>query len=294
MNTVDLHTHTTFSDGTYTPQQIIDYAIQKGLSAIAITDHDTLDGVSVAMDYASDKPIEVISGIELSTSYFRHDDTYDFETEIHIVGLFLDTEFSVLSEKLTDIHKNREKRNLEVIKKFNSLGIPITLADLEEVAGGNIITRAHFAKALLKGGYITSTQECFDRYLGKNKPAYVPREKLDYTQSISLIEQSGGIAVLAHPLLYKLGTKSLETMLGDLKNAGLTAIEAIYSTHSPSDIKYVKMLAQKNKLLISGGSDFHGDNKPKLDLATGYGNLCVPYEVLEDLKGALNNGKGFI
>lgn len=291
MKTVDLHTHTTYSDGTYTPKELIEYAVTKGLSAVAVADHDTFEGTDEAVLYGSLNNIEVIRGIEISTEYERHDEKYDFQTEIHIVGLFNDNKYHILNNKLDEVRANRTARNHAVIAKFNEIGIPITYQDLQSVAGGNIITRAHFAKVLLQKGYISCTQECFDKYLGNGKPMYIKREMLSYIDAISLINDSGGIAILAHPLLYKLSDKVLEIMISDLKAAGLTGIEALYSTHSPSDTKFIKTIAQKHKLLISGGSDFHGLNKPKIDLAVGYGNLCVPYEVLEQLKGAINNVK---
>lgn len=279
MNTVDLHTHSTYSDGTFTPTELIKYGKDKGLIAIAITDHDTLSGIKEAKEAGKKYNIQVIGGIEFSTSFEN--------TEIHIVGLFLDENCDIINNRLRQLQENREFRNIEMIKKLQSLGLNITYNDVMACAKGNVVTRAHFAKALVDTGCCQSKQECFDRYIGAGKPGYIERQVLDYKETISIINEGGGISVLAHPLLYKLSNSRLEYMVGCLAKAGLKGIEAYYSTHSPSETKYIKFIAQQNQLLLSGGSDFHGENKPKLDLAVGYGNLAVPVEVLDKMKGAL-------
>jgi hypothetical protein len=279
---IDLHTHTTFSDGTLTPTQLVEYASEKGLSAVAITDHDCTDGLREAKLCGEKVGVEVIPGIEISAEYEND--------ELHIVGLFIDGDNAELNSILKELRDKRTARNKLVVEKFNELGIPLTYEEVEKTAEGAIITRAHFAKALLKNGYVTSVKEAFDRYIGDNKPAYIRRELPVWKDAIKFIRNAGGVAVLAHPLLYKLGQRRLETIIRDLALAGLTGIEAYYSTHTPSDVKYIKMIAQKYRLKLSGGSDYHGDNKPLLDLGTGYGNLVVPYEVLTELKGVIKNG----
>lgn len=276
MKTADLHTHTTFSDGTYTPRQLVEYAVQKGLSAVAITDHDTLKGLEEAEYYGKRAGIEVIPGIEVSAQYE--------DTELHIVGLFVDRYNSRFNNILDETAKRRIYRNKLIVERLNNMGIDIEYKDITAAAKGGIITRAHFAAALVNRGIVGSVQEAFDRYIGDGKPAYIRRELLSWHSTINYINSAGGVAVLAHPLLYKLGQKRLEVIIGDLAKAGLTGIEAYYSTHSPSDVKYIKMLAQKYRLKLSGGSDFHGANKPKLDLGTGYGSLEVPYDLVEKLK----------
>lgn len=279
MKIVDLHTHTTCSDGTFTPKQLVEYAVKKGLSALAITDHDVLDGVEEAVYYGSRLGIEIIPGIEVSTDYEG--------SEIHIVGLFVDMYNPELNRLLNEMRQKRVERNKEVAKRLQSLGLDVTYQDILNTADGAIITRAHIAKALRQKGYISNTQEAFDRYIGFGKPAYVKREVFVWQQTIEMINNAKGIAVMAHPLLYKFSKRRLEEAVSAMADFGLKGIEAYYSTHSPSDVKYIKMLADKNKLKVSGGSDFHGANKPKLDLATGYGDLTVPYEVLEGLKDEL-------
>lgn len=279
MKTIDLHTHSTCSDGTYTPEELVKYGKEKGLSAIALTDHDTFDGVEEAKAAGKKYGIEVIGGIEFSTNYE--------ETEIHMVGLFLDKNCSMIEKRLEEIRQNRIERNIQMVEKLNDLGVNITYEQVKEVANGGIVTRAHIANVLVKNGCCQSNNECFDRYIGKNKPAYVKRQVLNYDETISLIAASGGISIMAHPLLYKLSSARLEKVVSDMAAKGLRGIEVYYSTHSPSDTKYIKTLALKNRLLFSGGSDFHGKNKPKLDLGTGYGELAVPYEILDKMKGAL-------
>ncbi len=282
MKTIDLHTHTTFSDGSYTPDELVSYAVEKGLAAIAITDHDTTEGIVPALSSTKDTDLEVIPGIEISSLYDK--------LEIHLVGLFIDPRNSLLTDKLNNLRRLRGERNIKMLERLNDLGIKITYNDLADLAGSDIITRAHFAKAMLKRGYISSINEAFERYIGDSCKAYIPRELPDYKTSIDMITKAGGIAVLAHPLLYKTSNRLLNDMTADLKKSGLTAIEAYYSTHSPSDTSLIKRIADENKLLLSGGSDFHGTNKKDLDLGTGYGKLAVPYEILDKLKGVIKNG----
>lgn len=282
MKIVDLHTHSVCSDGTFTPRELVEYADKKGLSAIALTDHDVTDGIEEAECYGHKLGIEVIPGIEVSTEYEG--------TEIHIVGLFIDRYDSNMNNLLEDMRIKRAKRNKEVAQRLQALGLSITYDDILKTAGGSIITRAHIAKALMQKGYVSNTAEAFERYIGTGKPAYIKREVFSWQQTIDMINSAKGIAVMAHPLLYKFSKKRLETVVSDMAKYGLKAIEAYYSTHSPSDTKYIKTIANKNKLKVSGGSDFHGANKPKLDLAVGYGDLVVPYEVLEGLKGVRTNG----
>lgn len=276
MNTVDLHTHSTCSDGTFTPKDLVAYGREKGLKALALTDHDTLEGIGEALYYGDKYGVEVVPGIEISTEYEN--------TELHIVGLFVSDESSELTAALADLKESRKLRNVKMVDKLNEIGVNISYNDVLNRCKGGIVTRAHIAGEIIAKGYASSNNEVFDRFIGKDKPAYVKRDVLSWMDTLYLITKSGGLPVLAHPLLYKISDKRLEMIVSDLANHGLSAIEAYYSTHSPSEVKYVKMLADKNRLKLSGGSDFHGANKPKLDLATGYGNLEVPYEVLEGLK----------
>lgn len=286
MNTVDLHTHSTFSDGTFTPKELAAYGAKKGLSALALTDHDTLEGNEEAVFYGEKYGIEIIPGVEISTEYES--------TELHIVGLFTGNESKELESSLKKLRESRKTRNIEMVQKLNEIGININYDEIAESAKGDVITRAHIAKEVIKNGYASSNSEVFERYIGKDKPAYVKRNVLPWQDTLRLICESGGLPILAHPLLYRISQRRLEMILGELARYGLAGIEAYYATHTPSEVKYVKMLADKNRLKPSGGSDFHGDNKPKLDLGTGYGNLCVPKEVLDGLKKELKLRKRII
>lgn len=278
MDTIDLHTHSTFSDGTFTPLQLVKYAEEKGLKAFALTDHDTTEGVKEAKSIETN--VEVISGVEISTRYDKK--------EIHIVGLYVNENDADLNKQLKYYREKRVTRNFEILEKLNSLGVNITIDDVKESCTGDVISRAHIAKALVSKGFVGSYTEAFDRYLGDNKCAYVPRETLNYEESMELITKAGGVPVLAHPLLYKMSDTNLENMMVKLRQKGLNAVEVYYSTHSNSDTQHIMAMANRVGLIYSGGSDFHGATKPKIDMGTGMGKLAVPYEILEKIRGERN------
>ena len=278
MDTIDLHTHSTFSDGTFTPLQLVKYAEEKGLKAFALTDHDTTEGVKEAKSIETN--VEVISGVEISTRYDKK--------EIHIVGLYVNENDADLNKQLKYYREKRVTRNFEILEKLNSLGVNITIDDVKESCTGDVISRAHIAKALVSKGFVGYYTEAFDRYLGDNKCAYVPRETLNYEESMELITKAGGVPVLAHPLLYKMSDTNLENMMVKLRQKGLKAVEVYYSTHSNSDTQHIMAMANRVGLIYSGGSDFHGATKPKIDMGTGMGKLAVPYEILEKIRGERN------
>ena len=280
MGFVDLHTHSCCSDGTLTPGGLVDYAIEKGLDALALTDHDTVDGLDELMEYAKGKPVEVIPGIEYSTEYNNRD--------VHIVGLYIDHKAPVFLEYLTRFQQSRTDRNYKLCANLRGAGVDITYEALLEANPGAVITRAHYAAYLMDKGYVKSRNEAFERYLGDNTPYFVHREKVTPEEVIGVTLKAGGIPILAHPTLYKLGHEQLDVLVSRLKKAGLMGIECYYSTYSPAEERQMKALAEKFNLLPSGGSDFHGANKPGLDLATGYGKLCVPDDVLAGLKKSLH------
>lgn len=284
MNTVDLHVHSNCSDGTFTPSGLVDYAMEKGLSAFALTDHDTIDGLADAARYVralekeGKKVPELIPGIELSTEYHGKD--------VHIVGLFIDYFDPVFLCHLKEFVNSRIQRNHKMCALLREAGIDITYEALEVKNPGAVITRAHYGRFLLEQGYVKTITEAFERYIGDDCPCFVPREKITPAQAIELILKADGIPVLAHPVLYHLNAAQLDELVSELKSAGLLGIEAIYSTYSEADERQIRVLAGKYNLLISGGSDFHGSNKPGLDMGRGYGSLAVPFHVLEDLKAS--------
>lgn len=279
MKTIDLHTHTTVSDGTYTPAQLIDYALVKKLSAIAITDHDSIDGISEARCHLGEDPrLEIISGIEFSTN----SDVYHYD--IHVLGLFINENDLHFAQQLRGIIQSRNERNQRMIEKLCEIGLPITLEDVLRNSTNGVITRAHFGKALLEKGYIQQLKEAFTKYIGNDCKAYVPREKLTPQKAIEMIRACGGVAVLAHPTLYHLNLRELDALLKELVSSGLQGIEAIYSLHNVSEIRYLKDFALQYGLVITGGSDFHGANKHGIDLGVGRGHLQVPYDLLEPIR----------
>lgn len=279
---IDLHVHSTRSDGTYSPTELVDYALKKGLAAFALTDHDSIDGLDEAISYANElrrtnpNVPEVIPGIEFSTEYAKRD--------IHIVGLYIDYKAPAFQKHLQDFVDSRTQRNIKMCDSLREgTGMDITYDKLLEAFPDSVITRAHYAKYMLNHGYIKSMNEAFERYIGDNCPYFIPREKVTPAQAVELILSVGGIPVLAHPLLYGMSKTRLDTLVSELKDVGLLALEAIYCTYSAGEEREMRALAAKYDLAVSGGSDFHGSNKPRLDLGVGYGSLYVPYEVLTKL-----------
>lgn len=276
MGQIDLHVHSTKSDGTYTPTELVNYALEKGLTAFALTDHDTVDGIDEALEAAKGKPITVIPGIEYSTEYLNRD--------VHIVGLFIDYKAPAFVKYLQRFKESRDTRNYKLCANLQNAGFDISYEELMEAFPGAVITRAHYAKLLLSKGYVKSISEAFDRYLGDHTPYFVHREKITPQEVIQVTLQAGGVPILAHPTLYKLGKEQLDILVATLTEQGLKGIECLYCTYTASDEREMKALADKYHLLPSGGSDFHGTNKPGLDLGVGYGKLYVPEEYMTDLK----------
>lgn len=223
---------------------------------------------------------EVIPGIEFSTEYQGQD--------VHIVGLYIDHHSRPFREQLQEFVDSRTTRNHKMCRLLQEAGIQISYEALLEEFPDAVITRAHYAKYMLSHGYIQSITEAFERYVGDHCPCYVPREKVTPVQAVKLVLDAGGIPVLAHPILYHMSDSRLDALTAELKAAGLMGIEAIYSTYKPHEERQIRGLAKKYDLRISGGSDFHGSNKPGLDLGTGYGALFVPEEVLTNLKKLLH------
>ncbi|MDD3795019.1 MAG: PHP domain-containing protein [Lachnospiraceae bacterium] len=284
MNTIDLHVHSTCSDGTFTPAQLVEYARQKGLRAFALTDHDTISGLAEAFLAAGNdsgtsvSSLEVIAGIEFSTEYLGRD--------VHIVGLDMDYQTPAFLAEMTRRQEERVRRNQKIFAKMAADGIAISEEQMRAEFGDTIWTRAHIARYLAEHGYVPSMQDAFLTHVGDHCKYFVPREKSSPEQTAAFIRQNHGIPVLAHPFQYRLGEDGLNTLVHSLKSSGLIGIEAIYSCHSQEQERYIRQLCRRLGLCISGGSDFHGTNKPDIDLGTGMGGLQVPYEVLEKLRNA--------
>ena len=284
MHPIDLHTHSTRSDGTLTPAELIRYAAQKGLAAIALTDHDTIDGIEEAVQAArslsSQDPDalvpEVIPGVELSTEYRGKD--------IHIVGLFIDWQNREFADRLRGFADARIYRNRKMCSLLTENGCPVSYEDLEAAFPDTVITRAHFAQYLLDRGMISSIDEAFRKLIGDDCPCFVPREKITPHDAVRFLLRFGGVPILAHPLQYKMSETELDALVASLTGLGLDGIEVYYSTHRQADTANLSRIAEKYGLLLSGGSDFHGTGKQNLDLGTGYGHLYVPDTILPPIR----------
>jgi len=283
MQGIDLHSHSNKSDGSLTPSELINEAKRKQLCAIALTDHDTVDGLDEAIATGNELGIQVIPGVELSCEYNGKD--------IHIVGLFIDYKDEDFRSSLKRFADSRIERNIKMCKRLTDAGMPVDYQEMIQMYGESVLTRAHYARYMLEKGYTSYLKEAFERYIGDTCPYYVPREKVTPKQGIELILKAHGIPVLAHPLLYKMGREALENLILELKGYGLVGLEAVYSTYSPSDEQHMRSLAAKYNLLVSGGSDFHGAAKPGLELGNGYGRLFVEYDILKELENQHNNMK---
>ena len=276
MDAIDLHVHSTHSDGTLTPEELVRKAHEINLAAMALTDHDTIDGVPEAVEAGKKYNIEVIPGVELSTFYN--------DKEIHIVGLYIQYMNPEFKKELEALRNVRRNRNIQMCQKFTELGMPLDYDEMEKEYSDAVITRAHFADFLLKKGYIKSRNEAFDRYIGLNGPCYVPRKKMTPAEAITIIKAAGGVPILAHPVLYHLGKEQLSKLMDYLCDSGIVGLEAIYSTYTMGDELEMKNLAGERGLIISGGSDYHGANKPHIQLGVGKGHLFVPYSLLKTIK----------
>lgn len=275
-NLIDLHVHSNCSDGTCTPEELVELALEKGLSAFALTDHDTTEGIERAQNAAEGTGLEVISGIEFSTSYGKKD--------VHVLGLGIHPSDTYFQESLDRFRNSRELRNEKMIQKMQECGLPITKEEVVALFPDAVVTRAHFAKFLVQKGIVRSTNEAFDSYLGDYACCFVPREKVTPFQAVKLIKENGGYAVLAHPLIYGFSKKNLEDLVREMKKSGADGIEAIYSQNRWNDEGEMRALARRHGLKITGGSDFHGTNKPGIELGIGKGNLKIPYEIWENLR----------
>lgn len=275
MGYIDLHVHSTASDGTLTPKEVVKLAADSGLVAIALTDHDTVAGVEEALNVAKDENITVIPGIEISADYNGGD--------LHILGLNVDYKSKGFEEVVDICQNSRVERNKNIIKKMQEDGIDISEEKMFERFGESSITRAHFARFLVENGYVAHKDMAFAMYLNKGKKYYIPRKKITPELAIKIIKDAGGHPVLAHPLLYKLGKDRLMSLFDYLKKLGLEGIEGMYSLNTTSDDTFLKKVAENYGFYITGGSDFHGDNKPDIKLGVGKGNLKIPEELLGNI-----------
>ncbi len=275
---IDLHLHTTYSDGSRSPADVLALAKAAGVSALAITDHDTVDGLPDALEAGAALGIEVIQGIEISSRYG--------DTELHILGYFVDRHDTELLHRLAQLRASRHRRNPRIIEKLNGLGLALTYEEVKALAGADSVGRPHIARVLMEKSYVTSAKEAFDRYLAQGAAAYVPRELPEPTEAIAWIRMAGGLPVLAHPSWVKANGAGLLKLCEILKAEGLAGLEVHYSTHKPQQTADYLSVAKRLDLLVTGGSDFHGLTKPDIEVGVGRGNLRVPEKLLEPLKKA--------
>lgn len=273
---VDLHMHTTHSDGSFLPRDLIRHAKEKNLTCISVTDHDTLSSQAECRDECAKQGIELIPGIEISAQFEPG--------TLHILGYFLNPEHPPLKAVLDDIQKARRERNPQIIRKLRTLGIDITYDEVIAESGGKQVGRPHFAKVLLKKGVIKTMNEAFDKYLGKGQPAYLDKRRLSSKESVRQITEAGGIAVIAHPKQMKLSEEELTKEFGRLVDEGLGGIEAYNSCQDRQEAEIYKKIAQRFNLIVTGGSDFHGANKPGVELGWMGDGVEQGYDVIEKMR----------
>lgn len=278
---VDLHVHSTASDGTHTPAEIIERAAALGLGALAITDHDTVDGARAAIAAGIPASLHFFTGIEISAA---SPPFYPCRASFHVLGYGIRLDDPELNAALTVLQKARRDRNPGMIERLRAMGMDISMAELCADAGDGQIGRPHIARLMIKKGYVGTFDEAFDRYIGAGRPAYVDKYRISCGKAIDLIRNAGGIAVLAHPgLLHPLENIGFEDLVGGLKAMGLGGIEVYYPEHSPEQTAAYRRAAEQFNLIMTGGTDYHGAIKPGIELGIGDGTFSVPHFVYETL-----------
>ncbi len=273
---IDLHTHSTVSDGSESPTRVVELAAAAGLTAVALTDHDRLDGIVAARDRAAQLPgLELIGGCELSCEH---------RGTMHVLVYFLGPGDGPLQDQLVALQEGRENRNQILAERLADLGLPVSLAEMEEEAGGMGVGRPHVAAILVRKGVVGSVTEAFEVWLAKGRPAYVEKARLVPAQALQLAQESGGVSVLAHPLSLQLPPAELASTIRELGGLGLAGIEAVYGRYSEEERGGLRDLAATLGLAVTGGSDFHGRYKPDLSVGTGRGDLAVDDSLLDRLR----------
>lgn len=280
MDYIDLHTHSNCSDGSMTPTELVRHAAEKGLKAIALSDHDTVSGIDEAIEAGKRYNVEIVPAIEFSVQS---------ETETHILGFYIDHKSPILVKALENINKVRRLRTLNTCEKLQKLGFDITMDEALAIAPSGLIGRAHFARILMEKGYTSSVKEGFDKYLANGRPAYDGSQYLTAESAVKLIEELGGVSFVAHPHLIRLQDEQLRIFLTELKKYGLCGIEGYYNEYTPEMQNYFQFLAVELGLEISGGTDFHAKMKPHIEIGIGQGDMKIPYSVLENIKRIVNS-----
>ena len=278
---IDLHIHSTASDGTFSPAEILALAQDLNLAAIAITDHDTINGSKEALGIGVPPSLKFLTGVEISAS---PPPSFPYSGSLHILGYSIKIDNPLLNKTLATLQEARKNRNPGIIDRLNSMGVAISMDELLNEVGGGQLGRPHIARLMIKKGYVESIQEAFDKYLGKGKPAYIDKYRVDCSKAIEVILGAGGIPVIAHPfLLNPKNIEDIEELVITLKAMGLKGIEVYYPEHSQDNISKLEDIANRHELLMTGGSDFHGSLKPEIKMGSGKGDLFVPYILYEKL-----------
>lgn len=278
MGYIDLHAHSNASDGTLSPTQVVELAAREGLRAIALTDHDTVAGIREAEEAAERTGVELVPGIEFSCVWKG--------TEIHILGLFVDMDDPSFVRQVQELLKVRDERNEEMIRRFQADGMDITLEGLKAGEPDTVVTRAHFARLLVEKGYAATLDTAFKKYLQYGGRYCIRKEKIDPEKAMDILVQNGAFPSLAHIMQYKLGWEEDKKLLAYLKELGLKGLEVYHSSHNASQSIRLQDLAVRYGLLPTGGSDFHGANKPDIQIGVGRGGLKLSYGLLEAIKRA--------
>jgi predicted metal-dependent phosphoesterase TrpH len=278
---IDLHIHTTASDGTFTPEQVISHAHQLKLKAIAITDHDTVAGSKEALRNGIPPSLGFLTGVEISST---PPPFYPASGSFHLLGYSIRLDDPKLNHTLEKLQQARKNRNPAIITRLNELGISITLDEVRKEAGEGQLGRPHIAQLMVKKRVVASIDAAFDQFLGTGKPAYVDKQRIECFKAIEIILAAGGVPVLAHPGLLDFKEENqLEELIGRLKKAGIQGVEVYYSGHTPDQTRLFAELAKRHDLLMTGGSDFHGAIQPEIEMGSGQGDLIVPFELFEKL-----------
>jgi hypothetical protein len=281
---IDLHIHSTASDGSLTPADILDHAQKLKLAAIAITDHDSVDGSKEALQIGTPPSLHFLTGVEISAA---HPPFFPGSGSFHILGYAINLDHGDLNQTLVQLQDARKNRNPEILNRLNKLGFQLSLEEVNQQVGEGQLGRPHIAYAMMKKGFVASIDEAFDRYLGAGKPAYADKYRIRCEQAIKIIRQAGGIPVLAHPAHLNIeNEQELDRLVQNLIKIGLAGIEVYYPGHSARQIRQYSKLAEKYGLLMTGGTDFHGSITPKIKMGSGDGDLFVPYNLYEDLINA--------
>ncbi len=284
---LDLHVHSSYSDGSETPETLVAIAKAAHVRAIALTDHDNVYGIPDFLAACREAEFLGIAGIEVSANVESG--------TLHILGLGIDAGNEALRDALTEVLEGRDERNMRIVEKLQELGFNISYDEVLDVAGEDVVGRPHFAQVMVARGWVESVEEAFSRYLEKGQPAYVDRFRFQPEEAIALIRGAGGVPVMAHPLSVTEDFAELRQVVGKLTDAGLRGIEAYYNGHSPETTLECLRLAKRNGLLVTGGSDFHGQNvKPGIRIGIGNGSLFVPDRLLEPLLSEINPKGCFI